>query len=74
MLSLTVTKAPVINCCVLLVGSREYAVLDAQIDEMIVSFGAGVWECRVCGLRCKKGDMRRHVEAKAGHSFYTILN
>ena len=55
-----------------LLGNSEYAALDAQIDEMIVCFGAGVWECRVCGLTCKKGDMRRHVEAKAGDSFHTI--
>jgi hypothetical protein len=53
-------------------GSGEFAALDAQIDAMMVSFGAGVWECRVCGLHSKKGDMRRHVEAKETDSFPTL--
>jgi hypothetical protein len=46
-------------------AAGDYAALDAQIDGMMAAFGSGVWECRVCGLHCKKGDMRRHVEAKA---------
>ena len=42
----------------------DYAALDAQIDAMMFALGSGVWKCRGCDLHCKKGDMRRHVEAK----------
>ena len=40
------------------------AGLDAEIDSFLVSHGGGVWQCVECGGQGKKGDMKRHVEAK----------
>ena len=36
--------------------------LETEISSYLLSQGGGIWQCSVCGLGGKKGDIKRHVE------------
>ena len=41
-----------------------FSTLDAEIMSLLVSTGCGVWQCSECGKLGKKGDLKKHIEAK----------
>ena len=44
--------------------ASSFSTLDAEIISLLVSTGCGVWQCSECGKVGKKGDLKKHIEAK----------
>ena len=41
-----------------------FSTLDAEIMRLLDSTGCRVWQCSECGKLGKKGDLKKHIEAK----------